>query len=154
MITFNIEGLADLDRRLREFGPKIAANGLRAANYAGAAVMRDAVKQTVPVRTGQLQANIRIFKRQGPKNVVTHSVGARGKRLKYANTAENRRKRRVGKRYTVDTRNSMVARFLEFGTSKMSARPFMRPAFERSVQATIEAVRARMAKAVEQAAAK
>jgi HK97 gp10 family phage protein len=152
MITFKIEGLSELDRRLREFGPKIARNGLRAANYAGAAVMRDAVRETAPVRTGELRANIRIFKRATPNNVVKHAVGARGKRLKYADTAENRRKRRVGKRYTVDTRNSMVARFLEFGTSKMAARPFMRPAFERSVRPAIEAVRARLEKAVELAA--
>jgi HK97 gp10 family phage protein len=114
--------------------------------------MRDAVKETAPVRTGQLQANIRAFKRPGPPNRVTHSIGARGKRQKYANTAFNRRRRRVGKTYLADTRNSMVARFLEFGTSKMSARPFMRPALERSVDKVIEAVRARLAKAVEDAA--
>src|SRR5689334_6268393 len=108
MITIKISGLSELDAKLRQFGPKIAANGLRAANYAGAAVLRDAVKETAPVRTGQLEANIRVFKRPGPKNRVTHSVGARGKRAKYANTAENRRKRRVGKSYQVDTRNTFV----------------------------------------------
>lgn len=56
MITIKVEGLQDLERRLREFGPKVAKNGLRAANFAGAQVFREAVKQTAPVRTGQLKA--------------------------------------------------------------------------------------------------
>lgn len=152
MITIKVEGLQDLERRLREFGPKVAKNGLRAANFAGAQVFREAVKQTAPVRTGQLKASIATFRRRGPDTEAKHSVGVRGKRQKYANTAENRRKRRVGKRFTVDTRNSAVARYLEFGTSKMSARPFMRPAFEKNVDNAIQAVKARLAKAVELAA--
>ena len=152
MIELKIEGLDVLERKLREFGPKVARNGLRAANYAGAATFRDAVRQTAPVRTGQLKAAVSIFKRSGPPEVVKHSIGFRGKRLKYANTSENRRKRRVGRRYTVDTRNTMVARFLEYGTSKMSARPFLRPAFVNNVDRAIEAVKARLAKAVDDAA--
>ena len=46
----------------------------------------------------------------------------------------------------------MVARFLEFGTSKMGARPFLRPAVERVAQTAVDAVKARLVKAIEIAA--
>ena len=151
MITIKVEGLSELERKLREFGPKVAKNGLRAANFAGARVFRDAAKQTVPVRTGLLKASITAFKRRGPDNVAKHTVGVRGVRLKYANTAENRRKRRVGKKYQADG-PAFYGKFVEFGTSKMAAKPFMRPAFNNNIDAAIGAVRARLAKAVEDAA--
>ncbi len=44
--------------------------------------------------------------------------------------------------------DAFYARFLEFGTSKMSARPFMRPAFDTEQPATIEAVRAYLAERI------
>ena len=105
-------------------------------------------------KTGQLEAGIAAFRGKAPKGVAIHRVGVRGKRQKYANTAQNRRLRRVGKTFQQDTRNSKVARFLEFGTAKMSARPFVKPAFERNVSAAIDAIKDRLAKAVEDAATK
>jgi len=153
VITFKVEGLQELERRLLEFGPKVARNGLRAANFAGAKVFREAAKQSAPVRTGLLKANISAFKRQSPQNVAKHSVGVRGVRKKFANTAENRRKRRVGKKYQADG-PAFYGRFLEFGTSNMSARPFLRPAFQNNIGNAIDAVKARLAKAIELAARK
>lgn len=47
---------------------------------------------------------------------------------------------------------AFYARFVEFGTSKMAARPFMRPAFEKSASAAIDAVKAGLEKAIERAA--
>lgn len=44
--------------------------------------------------------------------------------------------------------------YLEFGTSRMSARPFMRPAFENTKSEQLRGMRARMQKAIERHAAK
>ena len=166
MISIKVEGLDALSRKLLEFGPKVAKNGLRAANFAGARVIekqveleiRDPSKQVSapgepPIgKSGQLEANVRTFRRTGPQTEVKHSIGLRGKRYKYADTSENRRKRRVGKSYVSDTRNTLVARIQEFGSVKQAARPFMRPAVEKAAPAAVEAVKARLAKAVEDAA--
>jgi len=151
MIEFRIEGLQELERQLLEFGPKVAKNGLRAANYAGALTMRDAVKATAPVRTGVLKANVTAFRRRAEDNVAKHSVGVKGVRLKYGNTALNRRLKRAGRKYQADG-PAFYAKFLEYGTSKMDAQPFMRPAFENTAQESIDAVRNRLAVAIERAA--
>lgn len=151
--TLKVNGLQELDRRLREFGPRIQRNGLRAANFAGARVFRDAAKASAPVRSGVLQASIAAFRRRSPQNVAKHSVGVRNIRRRYADTAANRRVRRVGKSYFVHG-PAFYARFIEFGSSKMTARPFLRPAFLNNVEAAIEAVRARLGKAVDDAARK
>lgn len=145
--TIKVNGLSELDRKLREFGPKVARNGLRAANYAGAKVFVEAAKASAPVRTGTLKANIVAFHRSSPRNVAKHSVGVRNIRRKFADTADNRRKRRVGKSYFVHG-PAFYARFVEFGSSKMRAQPFLRPAFLTNVDTAIEAVRGRLEKAV------
>jgi HK97 gp10 family phage protein len=152
-ITIKVEGLQELERRLKAFGPKIVRNGLRTSAYAGAKVMMNAVKETAPVRTGELRANIRAFKRRGQPNEARYSVGVRGLTRKFGNTPQNRRLRRVGKKYRVDG-PGFYARFVEFGTSKMAARPFMRPAFLANTDRAIAAVKARLERAVELAAKK
>jgi HK97 gp10 family phage protein len=153
MITIKVEGLQELERQLLAFGPRVARNGLRAANFAGAKVFREAARKSAPVRKGLLKASIEAFRRRAPNNQAKHSVGVKGVRKKYANTTANRRKGRVGRKYQADG-PAFYGRFLEFGTSKMAARPFLRPAFENNTQTAIDAVKARLAKAVELAARK
>lgn len=156
MITIKIEGLSELDRRLREFGPKIAANGLRAANFAAARVFREAAKQEAPVRTGLLRANIIASKRRTPKNVAMHTIRLSTKAKKYENTAQNRRLRRVGKKYRVEG-PAFYGRFIEFGFHTRDGRfippnPFLRRAFVNNYRQAIDADRDRLARAVELAA--
>lgn len=152
-MEIKIEGLAELQKKLLDLGPKIAANGQRNATRAAAVVFRDAIRGTAPVRTGLLKASLVVNKRrssEGP-HVVKYGVRLKqAKKQKYSNTSANRRSRRVGKKYQAEG-PAFYGRFLEYGTSKMSARPFMRPAFGPNVNKAIEAFKARMAKAVEDA---
>jgi len=50
-----------------------------------------------------------------------------GKRIKYAETRENVRRRRVGRFYNLDS-PAFYGRLLEYGTSRMRAHPWLRPA--------------------------
>lgn len=59
---------------------------------------------------------------------------------KYANTRENVRKRRVGKTYTVES-PQFYGRFLEYGTSKMQKKPWLRPALMSKGDAAIAVAR-------------
>lgn len=69
---------------------------------------------------------------------VIYQVGVRGGAKAYGNTKRNRGKKRVGEKY--DTGGSTYYwRFVELGTSRSRARPFMLPALERNTQAATDA---------------
>lgn len=156
IIELKLTGFKELADRLNSMGPKIARKGLRATAYAGASVIRNAARQTTAWvdRSGLLRKNIVVAENRGrniPDRQATYSVRVRNaKAQKYTNTALNRRLRRVGKRYTVEG-PAYYGKFLEFGTSKMAARPWLRPAFDQNTAAAIEAMRLRLGKAVEDA---
>lgn len=156
IIELKLTGFKELGDRLANLGPKLAARGLRATALAGALVVRDAAKQTTAWsdRTGLLRKNIIVGEKRGQgfaSRQSTYSVKVRNaKAQKYTNTATNRRLRRVGKKYQVEG-TAFYGRFLEYGTSRMSARPWLRPAFDQSVTQAIEAMRARLGQAVEDA---
>jgi len=52
---------------------------------------------------------------------------------------------RAGKRYRKRDVDAYYWRFVEFGTAKMAARPFMRPAFEAKKGDALEAIKGRLA---------
>lgn len=153
-VEIKLTGFKELSEKLRAFGPKVTRNGLRATAFAGAAVIREATKQTTAFqdRTGTLRANIIATKRRGgDETAATYRVTVSAKKKKYVNNARNRLLKRVGKKHRIN-KASMYGRYLEFGTSKMSPHPFLRPAFFANVDKAIAAMRARLVKAIEQAA--
>ncbi len=52
--TIRIEGLAELDRALRELPDRLARNGLRASVYAGASVIRAEARVRAPKAAASL----------------------------------------------------------------------------------------------------
>lgn len=161
MVEFaEIHGLEETLKALRALPTAISGKGggpLRRALYAGAKVVRAEVKQATPVRTGLLKDSIAIFRDRKPESIGMnehYTVGIRKQRKKYRENYRNARLGRIGKSYSA-AGAAYYGKFVEFGTSKMAAHPFMRPAFEASKQAALiafeNAMRKEVGKAVEQA---
>lgn len=145
-LTFELKGLDDIIDRLSRFAPKLQKKALRTAVRKGANVIRDAAiagaeriddpfTQEAIYKNVQVQYSSRGSKRSGG---VMMRVGVRGGARQYTDTVKNRRAGRVGKTYKTlgDKSNpggdTWYWRFLEFGTSRSRARPFLRPAFNRN----------------------
>lgn len=134
--TVEIEGLGPLLKRLEALPREISGkNGgpVRRALGRAARLVRDEVKKNAPKRTGRLEANIiaaRVRDDRPPGVSERFVVSVRGKRQRYGNTAENRRSGRVGEAF--------YWKFLEFGTQKRAATPFIQPSFAASAQAALD----------------
>lgn len=156
-MQIKVEGLAELAKALKALPPEIAGkNGgpLRRAIGRAAVVIRDDARRRAPVDTGNLRDNIiAVRKRKSPQGTEGYFVEVRRKRRKYANTRANRRKGRVGKTYE-NLGEAYYGMFVELGTAKMPAQPFLRPAFESKKAEAVETFRVELAKGIEQAARK
>lgn len=119
--TAKLEGFKELAEALRELGPRVARNTLRRAVSAGAVVIRNDARSRAPVDTGEMKKDIQVKRERDNRGlmVANYSVFVRtGKKSRLSGA-----KRDVNK-------DSFYWRFVEFGTAKMAAQPFMRPAFE------------------------
>lgn len=141
-VEFTVTGLAELSKKLKEMPIKLAKNGLRAAVNAGAEVIRKDAKARVPVKTGNVRKNIykKQIREKSNNFQQTYYVGVKlGRKRKLAPTKLNVRKQRVGQLYDVES-SAYYWRFLEFGTSKLPARPFLRPAFDTKKSQAVDAM--------------
>lgn len=110
-----VEGLDELARKMDALPPKLAARCARPALNAGAQVFENALLQTVPVDTGEL-------------------ADAIASKIHVAGNLEDM-SAIVGPRYMgghkfTSTDPGVRAKFLEFGTRKMSPRFWMRRAYD------------------------
>jgi HK97 gp10 family phage protein len=154
--TIRVEGLAELGRRLRELPKAIAGKGggpLRYAIFQAAKVIKAQAIANAPEDTGRLKANIVTARmRKTPEGREGYYIEVRRKRRHYARTSANRRKGRVGKTY--ETRDAYYGMFIEFGTERNPARPFMRPAFDAKKEQAAYAFRDALKKGIEMAVRK
>ena len=150
--SIRVEGLDQLARALKELPQRVARNGLRAAVYAGAKVIRDEAKLQAPVATGDLGAN------QPPPGTLKRSVimkqipelsGAQ-KQTFFVTVRRGKKYRKQGKKANL-SQDAWYWRFVEFGTVKMSARAFLRPAFDLKKNDALTAIKTRLAQRIEQA---
>ena len=151
--SVQVQGLDQLAKALRELPQRVARNGLRAAVYAGAKVIRDEAKLQAPVATGDLGPN------QPPPGTLKRSVimkqipelsGAQ-KQTFFVTVRQGKKYRKQGKKGNL-SKDAWYWRFVEFGTVKMSARPFLRPAFDMKKHEAVTAIKTRLAQRIEQAA--
>lgn len=139
MSELSILGLKELDAALQELPAKLEKNILRGAMRAGAKVMLDAARQQVPVRTGALRDSLTV--RSGyQRGRVTGTVRAGNSKVYYAHMVEFGTAKHFIKPKTA--RSLFIAGLFRDGVDHPGARsrPFMRPAFDSSSPAAIEAM--------------
>ncbi|MDX7986696.1 hypothetical protein FE392_05010 [Xenorhabdus sp. 12] len=147
MSTVDFSALKDLSRDLELLSKAESNKVLRQGTYAGAKVLRDETRSRAPVRTGKLRKNIIASNRRlGRDGTISAGVSVRGSNQSGTNSDTRMKKN--------DPRNAYYWRFLEKGTSKMAARPFIDPAFEAKADEAAEAVFAAALKAIDGVLAK
>ena len=122
-------GGPQLEAALRDLGGKIAGRLGENAVRAGARVIANKARKTAAFhdRTGTLRKSIRVLREIDRRA---------GERTAYAGT-------RV-----------YYANFLEFGTSRMAAKPFLRPAADEGAQEAVDKLAANLGAGIERETAK
>lgn len=117
--------------RMRALPDRLARKSLRAAVNAGATVIKKDAIGRAPKKTGALIKNFYQKQIREISTVLSQTfyVGVRSGLARYASNKANKAAGRAGKVYK-NSSATFYWKFLEFGTSKMPARPFLRPAFE------------------------
>ena len=142
-VEVRVEGLAEIQRKLRLIPERIGRNAMRRALRKGANVIRSAARANAkriddPETREQIAKNIAVTsggaKRERQVDGVMVRVGVRGgaKPLK------------KGTETSLSGGNTTHWRFVEFGTSDTAAQPFMRPAMNGSANAAFDAAVAAM----------
>lgn len=161
--SVRVEGLAEIGARLRALPASLGSKGggpLRYALFQAAKIIREEAAFIVKAKTKTdsnmdgvlLSENIVTKRDRRPPAGVTerYAVGMKGGTRRYANTARNRRARRAGAKYR--TAGAVwYGRMIELGTSKMKARPFLRPALAMKGGAAVAEFRRAFLLAVERA---
>lgn len=122
-LRVKVTGLDAIERKLARLSQLAQKRVMEDALRAGGEVIAEEARRLVPVRTGHLRDTI---------EVVTDSTKGGG--VKAARVL-------VGP----DQNAGFYGDFVEFGTRRMAARPFMRPAFDTMADAAQDAVAAHLA---------
>lgn len=154
MLVLQFRGLRELSAALNELPQRIARNALRQSVSRGAAVIRDEAKQRSPVASSGLPPG------QPPPGTLRRSIVIKQDRARSGLTQQTyvvavrhgKRYRNQGKKGNL-SQDAYYWRWVEFGTVKMSARPFMRSAFEAKKVAAVEAIAQSLAVCIAQEAA-
>lgn len=146
--TIKVEGLAELDRKLKAIPRELAGkNGgpLRRALFAATRPILAQAKSLAPVDTGNLARNLIAKRDRNPAAsgaAERYIVTVRAKRLsRKAKAAARTASGRIDYRKAGD---AFYARFVEFGTAKVAAQPFLRPAFEQNKERAVQIFRDRL----------
>lgn len=132
----HVQGLDQVIANMRHIVSEKGIKGhMRKAVLAGSYVVRDAARAKAPVWTGRLQAAIitKYIPEQSKAGTVTYFVLAKsGKKFSQQSFMQrgfDMTNWRATKTKVVGL-DAFYWRFVEFGTYKMPAQPFLRPAFD------------------------
>jgi HK97 gp10 family phage protein len=138
---------ADFERLAKSVGNKI----VRDAVIAGARVARDEAKGKVAVRTGNLKKNIIAVRLKQSDTPGSATAGIRVKKPTGKQVKALKRPGKKGRTSKTEYDAPLYWKFLELGTSKMQAHPFIRPAWDGSLPQIEKAVAEKLAEGIDNA---
>lgn len=157
-MTVKIEGLAELDKLLKQLPAKIEGNIVRSGLNASARVIRDAARLKAPVEDGELKKSIRVSSKIDRKTgTITARIVAGNNKAFYAHFIEY-----GTASYYTGTGKSVRRPYKIKGPVKISfgvfesidhpgvkPQPFMRPAFDENTDQALEAFKKQIVKRLE-----
>lgn len=154
----NIKGLKELKAAMLQLPKEIQGKVLGTAVQKEAAKIRDKARSASPAsKTGLLKKAIVAYRNKtSTQERIIYDVGVTLKMKLVGETITAGRKKihalRMGG--AGKPRDAFYWRFIEFGTKKMTAKPFLRPAFDENKSAAVEGIKMNLATAIEKAAAR
>ena len=145
VITYKVDGLVELQRRLDTLKNKTSQKIIRSAVTAGARIIVLDARRRAPVKSGALKKSIESLrdKENSRPGIEFRAVSVFKVPGVYANTKENVRKGRAGKTYLQDP-PTFYWKFNELGTVRQPARSFIQPALSENVDKIIAAMRKKL----------
>lgn len=140
----DVLGLRDLQHDFERLGRSVQRKVAREAAAAGARVARDAARAEAPRETGRLARNIivRSVRQSETPGSATAGVAVRG--INDSGNSDRSMKKD-------DPKNAFYWRFIELGTSSITANPFIRRSWDGSLREIEGAVQTRLAAAIDKA---
>lgn len=134
-----VEGFAEIKRRLREVSAEMTDRPIKSGLRSAGKVLKKAIVAAAPYDKQTPDDGVHIRedivvgrsrRASGPgKEVFT--VGVKYGRSEYKDTALNQRLKRVGRKFKTEGA-AWYWKLIEFGTSRIKKKSFIRPAFEAS----------------------
>lgn len=146
--SFQLQGLDKLKATMEALGPELATKAGQTATRAAANVIRDAAREAAPVGDDDTS------------RTYTVNGGTETRTADYGHLRDNikTRKGKPRKAHTVvsfvTTGSAFWGRLLEFGTEKMAARPWLKPATDSAASAALAAMTKTLEKALDRAVKK
>ena len=144
-VQMKLEGFKELDRELEKLSKAAGKGVLRRALKKAAEPMADIMRSSSPVETGALKGSIDVSVKLAPRQAGLHRKMFRDSRAAVEMF--------VGPSYNLGA-GGRHGHLLEFGTYKMSPRPFARPAWDQDKQNVIERLKKDIWAEIEKATAR
>jgi HK97 gp10 family phage protein len=143
-VTIHVRGLKELQQALSELPKRVNSNALRSAVNAGAAVIRAEARKNAPVYTGDVQnghpppGTLR-------KSIITKYIpelSTSTRKTFFVTVRHGKKYQKVkGRNGSVTNLDAFYWWWVEKGTAKMTARPYLRPAFYAHQNAAVSAIK-------------